>query len=481
MCQWLLQQLYNFLSRPINLNLRASPAAFTVTRRHEMVPQTLHLRTRCSAGQTTVPSADMGTTPLITRPKSLMQLEERMGPVVLPRKTLTTVSTAQSQLMSLRTSPQRETQQMIGRNTSAPLGKNTITTVEPRFRSGRSPKTCWRGNKSKKTRPWQTAFLETWTTDKRPYRTKVHQSLVAISPPHQPTLDIPLLLKVWAALLPLLLYRRPHLCPRCSWPSPRLSSRTLHSSISYSCRWTMGAWTGQSLMRSWPLPSPKLPCGLCFISSSLLDLLSTSLLCSQPLSTPTKFQRRTPDSLQSLWHQTLPHHRLMSHRAIALHRAIRNLPWVHLLEPSHLRKIEVLCLQVNQEQFCHRWRRNVLKIPELFSKEIKTFFAQDQTYPLLHRLTFLLVRLQLTPPAPTPPPWQLILMRALSNTSKDGLQKTQRNRRRGCERTFTTWAACTCPNSARRWKTCARSSACVRSRPRSENRESCFWGSKARS
>ena len=43
-----------------------------------------------------------------------------------------------------------------------------------------------------------------------------------------------------------------------------------------------------SSLQSWPLLSPKLPCGLCFISSSLLDLLSTSLLCSQLLSTPTK-------------------------------------------------------------------------------------------------------------------------------------------------------------------------------------------------
>ena len=43
-----------------------------------------------------------------------------------------------------------------------------------------------------------------------------------------------------------------------------------------------------SSLQSWQLLSPKLPCGLCFISSSLLDLLSTSLLCSQLLSTPTK-------------------------------------------------------------------------------------------------------------------------------------------------------------------------------------------------
>lgn len=41
-------------------------------------------------------------------------------------------------------------------------------------------------------------------------------------------------------------------------------------------------------LQSWQLLSPKLPCGLCFISSSLQDLLSTSLLCSQLLSTPTK-------------------------------------------------------------------------------------------------------------------------------------------------------------------------------------------------
>lgn len=43
-----------------------------------------------------------------------------------------------------------------------------------------------------------------------------------------------------------------------------------------------------SSLQSWRLLSPKLPCGLCFISSSLQDLLSTSLLCSQLLSTPTK-------------------------------------------------------------------------------------------------------------------------------------------------------------------------------------------------
>lgn len=43
-----------------------------------------------------------------------------------------------------------------------------------------------------------------------------------------------------------------------------------------------------SSLQSWQLLSPKLPCGLCFISSSLQDLLSTSLLCSQLLSTPTK-------------------------------------------------------------------------------------------------------------------------------------------------------------------------------------------------
>lgn len=43
-----------------------------------------------------------------------------------------------------------------------------------------------------------------------------------------------------------------------------------------------------SSLQYWQLLSPKLPCSLCFISSSLLDLLSTSLLCSQLLSTPTK-------------------------------------------------------------------------------------------------------------------------------------------------------------------------------------------------
>lgn len=183
-------------SRHINLNLRASPAAFTATRRHAMAHQTPHLRTRCYAGQTTALSADMGTTQPITRPKFLMQLEERMGPVALLRRIRSIVSITVQSHMSLRTSPQRETQQMTGQNTSAPLGRNTITTVELRFHSGRNPKTCWRGNNDKKTRLWQTLFLETWTTDKRPYRTKVHQRLVAISPLLHPTLDIPLLVRV---------------------------------------------------------------------------------------------------------------------------------------------------------------------------------------------------------------------------------------------------------------------------------------------
>lgn len=44
-------------------------------------------------------------------------------------------------------------------------------------------------------------------------------------------------------------------------------------------------------LQSWQLLSPKLPCGLCFISCWLPDPLSTSLLCCPLLSTPTKVQR----------------------------------------------------------------------------------------------------------------------------------------------------------------------------------------------
>lgn len=43
-------------------------------------------------------------------------------------------------------------------------------------------------------------------------------------------------------------------------------------------------------------------------------------------------------------------------------------------------------------------------------------------------------------------------------------------RRLGCVRTSTTWAACTCPSSARRWKTCAPWSECVKFRPHWESR-----------
>lgn len=111
------------------------------------------------------------------------------------------------------------TQLMTGQSTSAHLGRSTTTTVELRSPSGRSPKTCWRGkhismskrdfrprlitaglaqdqrapahsmlsslvsdesasgNKDRKIQlRWQeTVFPGTWTTDKRPCRTKPHQ------------------------------------------------------------------------------------------------------------------------------------------------------------------------------------------------------------------------------------------------------------------------------------------------------------------
>lgn len=69
-----------------------------------------------------------------------------------------------------------------------------------------------------------------------------------------------------------------------------IQSFTMHSPVAWPCSLTSLCVCifPLSSLQSWQLLSPKLPCGLCFISSSLQDLLSTSLLCSQLLSTPTK-------------------------------------------------------------------------------------------------------------------------------------------------------------------------------------------------
>lgn len=170
--------------RPINLNQRASPAAFTVMKRCVMAPQTQHPLTRCCDAQMKVLSADMETELDTARQKPLTPSEVKMGPAPLPRRTLTTTAPTTAQTcMRLRASLQTGTQQMTGQNTSAPLGRSTTTTVEPKSPNGRSPRTCWRGNNDRKTqsRCRQTVSPETWTTDKRPCRTKPQQR------PHQQT------------------------------------------------------------------------------------------------------------------------------------------------------------------------------------------------------------------------------------------------------------------------------------------------------
>lgn len=161
--------------RPINLSQRASPAAFTVMTRCVMAHQTPRPRTRCCDALTKVLSADTAMAQDMARQRPLTQLEEKMGPAALLRRTLTTTApTMPPTHMRLRASLQTGTQQMTGQNTSAPLGRSTTITVELRSPSGRNPRTCWRGNNDRKTQSrWQrTVSPGTWTTDKRPCRTK---------------------------------------------------------------------------------------------------------------------------------------------------------------------------------------------------------------------------------------------------------------------------------------------------------------------
>lgn len=181
-------------TRPTNLSQRASPAAFTVMTRCVMAHQILHPHTRCCGDQMKVQSADMATTQAMPRLKAPLQLEEKTGQAALLRRILSTTAFISAQNHELpRTNLQTETQQMIGQNISALLERNTITTVELRSPSGRSPKTCWRENNDKKTPPrlWQTVSPETWTIDKRPCRTKLHQRPLQETSPHHPTLAIP--------------------------------------------------------------------------------------------------------------------------------------------------------------------------------------------------------------------------------------------------------------------------------------------------
>lgn len=177
--------------RPINLNQRASPAAFTVTTRCAMAHQTPHPLTRCCDGQTKVLSADMETVQGMARQKPLTQLE---GPTALLRRTLTTTAPTMAPTRTqLRASLQTGTQQTTGQNTSAPLGRSTTITVELRSPNGRSPKTCWRGNNDRKTQSrWRrTVSPRTWTTDKRPCRTKPQQRPHQGTSPQHPTPAIP--------------------------------------------------------------------------------------------------------------------------------------------------------------------------------------------------------------------------------------------------------------------------------------------------
>lgn len=149
------------------------------------------------------------------------------------------------------------------------------------------------------------------------------------------------------------------------------------------------------------------------------------------------------------------HHRdHTSRHGTAHHRATRNLSWACTLAASHPHKQGAVCLQVNKDQSPFlRAQRSVQRTPELSSREARRFCARDQTYlvrPCPTSPPAAPAKPRPTTPAPSPPPWQLILMRTSSDISKDGLQRTLRNRRLGCVRTSTTWAACTCPSSARR-------------------------------
>lgn len=69
---------YFIQSRPINLNQRASPAAFTAMTRCVTAHQTPRPLSRCCDAQTKVLSADMETAPGTARQKPLRQLEEKM-------------------------------------------------------------------------------------------------------------------------------------------------------------------------------------------------------------------------------------------------------------------------------------------------------------------------------------------------------------------------------------------------------------------
>lgn len=180
--------------RPINLNQRASPAAFTVTTRCVMAHRTPRPLTRCCDALTKVLSADMETVLGMARQRPLTQLEEKMGPAALLRRTLTTTApTMALTRMRPRTNLQTGTQLMTGQNTSAPPARSTTTTVERRSLSGRSPRTCWRGNNDRKTQSrWRrTVSQGTWTTDKRPCRTKPQQRPHQGTSPQHPTLAIP--------------------------------------------------------------------------------------------------------------------------------------------------------------------------------------------------------------------------------------------------------------------------------------------------
>lgn len=182
--------------RPINLSQRASPAAFIVTTRCVMAHRIPHPLTSCCDDQMKVLSADMETAQAMERQKLPTHSEEKMGQAALLRRTLTTTApTTSLTLMPLRASLQTgiRTQQMTGQNISVPLGRSTTTTVELKSPSGRSPRTCWRENNDKKTQSrWrQTVSPGTWTTDRRPCRTKPHQRQLQGTSPHHPTPAIP--------------------------------------------------------------------------------------------------------------------------------------------------------------------------------------------------------------------------------------------------------------------------------------------------
>lgn len=123
------------------------------------------------------------------------------GPVFHHKKTLTTTVPFTAPTHT-RTPARPQTHHtslvMTGQSTSAPLGRNTITTAGQRCPSGRSPRSGWRENKDKRKqqrRQLSIVFPKTETTDERLCRQQQSPAsepsrLRGRSPQQQPSLSL---------------------------------------------------------------------------------------------------------------------------------------------------------------------------------------------------------------------------------------------------------------------------------------------------